>query len=228
MESLAPPGKEQMRQAILDPRPPSAVSHGVGIAGLVGLALWMTVARHYGMDGPFAAIAAVVACSVPMVAWSLIVDRVHRNRTTGIDWDAVPPPLSDTLDVSLAKLAGLWTTWGIIAVVYAVMRFYWVGNYTFAMTSFIVAAPFLFVGSIPYVVWLDRRLRNPRDGCWAFGAWLMGDRTVDRSAIADHARSWAVKAFFLAFMLSGFPGNFYDAVRRPFPDLADPVASTLR
>ncbi len=184
----------------------------------------MEIARHFAMFGPFSAITAVAAAGAPMVAWSLIVDKVHRNPTTGIDWDSPPRSFSTTFDVSLAKLAGLWTTWAVLAALFAVARFYWVGNYTFAMTTFIVAAPFLFASSIPYVIWLDRRLKNPRDGCWAFGAWLMGDRSADRSAIADHARSWAVKGFFLAFMLSGFPGNFYDTVQRAWPGFAEPVA----
>lgn len=52
---------------VADPRPASAVSHGVGLAGLVGLGAWMLVARAYGMYGPLAAIAAVVAAGVPMV-----------------------------------------------------------------------------------------------------------------------------------------------------------------
>jgi protein-S-isoprenylcysteine O-methyltransferase Ste14 len=207
-----------------DPRPRSAVSTGVGVAGLVGLAMWMGIARYFHMYGPFSAVTAAFAAGIPMVAWSLLVDRVHRNPTTGIDWSAPKKPLSATLDISLAKLAGLWATWAIIAVVYASARFYWVGNYTFAMKTFIVAAPFLFAGSVPYILWLDRRLKNPRDVCWAFGSWLMGDRSADRSAIADHFRSWAVKAFFTAFMLSGFPGNFFDTVQRPFPALNDPVA----
>ena len=208
---------------VADPRPRSAVSTGVGLAGLVGLAIWMAVARYFHMYGPFSAVAATFAAGIPMVAWSLLVDRVHRNPTTGIDWSRPARPLSETLDVSLAKLAGLWATWAIIAIVYATARFYWVGNYTFAMKTFIVAAPFLFVVSVPYILWLDTRLKNPRDGCWAFGSWLMGDKTAERSAIADHFRSWAVKGFFTAFMLSGFPGNFFDTVTRQFPALNDPV-----
>jgi len=36
---------------------------------------------------------------------------------------------------------------------------------------------------------------------------------AQRGAIANHARSWAVKAFFLAFMLSIVPGNFAGMVR---------------
>ena len=207
-----------------DRRPVSAVSTGVGVAGLAGLAIWMIVARYFHMYGPFSAIVAVLACGIPMAGWSVVVDRVHCNPTTGIDWASPPKRVSQTIETSLAKLAGLWATWAMIAVVYAVARFYWVGSYSFAMKTFIVAAPFLFVGSVPYIFWLDTRLKNPRDGCWAFGNWLMGDSGADQAAIADHFRGWAVKGFFLAFMLSGFPGNFYDTVQRPFPALTDPVA----
>lgn len=206
------------------PCPRSAVSHGVGLAGLAGLAVWIIAARRWGMTGELAAIMAVVACGLPMVGWSLIVDRVHRNPTTGIDWSAPPKPIAAILDISLAKLAGLWATWAIIAAVFAVSRFYWSGNYAFAMKLFIAAVPLLFVASIPYVIWLDTRLKNPLDGTWAFGSWLMGDSRADRAAIADHARSWAVKAFFTAFMLSGFAGNFYATVGAGLPDPRQPVA----
>ena len=208
-----------------DPRPQSAVSHGVGLAGLFGLFAWIFVARTYGLDGPYAALMNVVACGVPMVAWSLAVDKVHRNPSTGIDW-ANPKPLSETLDISLTKLAGLWLTWGGIAALYAVGRFYWEGNFAFAMACFQVAAPVVLALSIPWVMWMDRRLIEPKDGAWAIGAWLLNvDKSYDRQAIYAHLRSWGVKAFFLAFMLAIVPGGFGDFIRGDTSDiLRNPVA----
>ncbi|RHW18159.1 DUF1295 domain-containing protein [Sphingomonas gilva] len=210
-------------RAKADPRPASAVSTGVGVAGLIGFAVWLLIARHYGMDGPFAGLANLVAIGLPMVAWSLIVDKVHRNPSTGIDWSR-RTPLAETLDISLTKLAGLWVTWGAIAVFYAVGRWYWQGQYEFAMWCFQWAAPAVFAVSIPYVIWLDRKLVEPRDGAWALGAWLIGQgRAEEREAIFNHLRSWAVKGFFLAFMLSIVPGGFGDIVRwNPSAALADP------
>ena len=205
-------------------RPRSAVSTGVGLAGLVGLGCWLAVARQFGMKGELSALTAVVACAAPMVGWSIFVDRVHRHRTTGIDWTRRPRALAETLDISLAKLAGLWATWVLIAAIYAVARLYWQGSYGVAVRWLGTSAFVVFPASIAYVLWLDRRLRNPRDGAWAFGCWLMGDARADRSAIADHLRSWAVKGFFLAFMLSGFPGNFFNMVTTARPSLTDPVA----
>ncbi|MGL4303692.1 MAG: methyltransferase family protein [Sphingomonas sp.] len=194
-----------------DPRPVSAVSTGCGLAGLGGLFLWVAIARYYGMDGPYAALVNIAACALPMVLWAVLVDKVHRRPSTGIDW-STPKPWRETLDVSLTKLAGLWATWAGIALIYGTGRYYWRnqwGGFPFAMACFGVAAPLLLVGSIPYVLWIDRRLVAPKDGAWALGAWLMGlDEPIDREALYNHLRSWGVKAFFLAFMLAVVPPGF--------------------
>src|SRR3546814_14832883 len=88
-----------------------------------------------------------------------------------------------------------------------------------------LAAPFVFVLSIPYVLWLDRRLVDPKDGAYALGAWLMGTEPADPQAIANHLRSWAVQGFYLAFMLAIVPGGFGDFIRADTAALFDdPVA----
>jgi len=210
-----------------DPRPRSAVNGAVGAAGLAGLFAWVLVARHYHIDGPYAAMLAVIACGLPMVGWSLLVDRVHRNPTTGLDWSRPPRPWRETIDISLVKLAGLWATWGVIAVVYCIGRWYWSGQYLFAMEMLAAAAPVLVALSIPYVLWLDRRLADPRDGAHAFGVMLLGQGTADREALAEHVRSWAVKGFFIAFMISIVPGNWADVIRWPIAAvISDPVEMT--
>ena len=146
-----------------DPRPRSAVSHGVGVAGLIGLACWVLIARQYGMDGPYSALAACVACAIPMMIWSLLMDKVHLRPSTGIDWKN-PKRLKETFDISLVKLTGLWATWGLIAVIYCVGRWYWTGQYQFSMAMMEAAAPWVFVLSIPYVLVMDRsNLADVRD-----------------------------------------------------------------
>lgn len=206
-------------------RPKSAVSTGVGLAGLAGLLTWFAIARAFGMSGPFSALTNLVACGLPMVLWSIFVDKVHRSPSTGIDWDRPLPPRAETLDISLTKLAGIWATWAIIGCIYALCRFYWSGNYVFAMECFKYAAPVLFLLSPIYIIWLDRRLIEPKDGAWAFGNWLMGQGSADSEAIAHHFRLWAVKGFYLAFMLSIVPGAFNAVVARPWAEVTSgPVA----
>jgi protein-S-isoprenylcysteine O-methyltransferase Ste14 len=173
------------------------------------------------MDGPYAALVNVAAAALPMVLWSVLVEKVHRNPSTGIDWSNAKP-WRDTLDISITKLAGLWLTWGGIAAIYAIGRFYWDGGFRFSMWCFMWAAPILFVASIPYTLWLDRRMVEPKDGCWNLGAWLMGlNESRDNEAIYNHLRSWGVKAFFTAFMLAIVPPGFGDFVRGDMSQVLD-------
>ena len=132
-----------------DPRPKSAVSTMTGIAGLAGLFAWVAAARTWGMEGPLAALVALLACGVPMVLWSLLVDKVHRRPSTGIDWDMPPRPLRESADISLAKIVGLWGIWAVIGALYCVARWYWQGQYLFSMQVLGVAVLPLLVLSIP-------------------------------------------------------------------------------
>ncbi len=200
------------------------MSAGVGLAGLAGLFAWISVARTFGMDGSWSALANLFACGLPMALWSLFVDKVHLRPSTGLDWSRARP-MRDIVDISLVKIAGLWATWGAIGVVYCLGRWYWRGNYLFAMELFETMVPFLLLLSIPYVLWIDRHLVEPRDGAWHFGTWLIGQDGWEGEEIRHHLRAWAVKGFFLAFMFSIVPGGFGDVVRWARTDLlSDPVA----
>ena len=218
-------------------RPPSAVSAGVGLAGLIGLAAWLVVCRNWPavadlfgipgprerLSGPHAALMGLVWSSGPMIGWSLLVDKVHLRPSTGIDW-AQRRPLRDIADVSLTKLTGLWATWAILAGFYGLARWYWGGNYLFAMQVLGTASAPLFALSIPYVLWLDRVLVEPRDHAWHFGAMLIGRQDHDLAEVRKHWRVWAIKGFFGAFMISILPGGFAQVVLYDYGALAgDPA-----
>lgn len=217
--------------------PKSDVSIGVGLAGLAGLAFWVLVCRfwpqivdafglsapHEVMDGPGAAMMALVFSGTGMVGWSLLVDKVHLRPSTGIDW-SIKRPLRDVIDISMTKIAGLWATWAIIGFAYCVARWYWRGQYVFAMETLETAAPLLFLGAVPYVLWLDRVLVNPRDGAWHFGAMLIGREAWAADEVRKHWLAWAVKGFFCAFMISIVPGGFGAIVRSDWGTVVhDPV-----
>src|SRR6185369_2123336 len=79
------------------PRPASDVSAGVGLAGLAGLGLWILVCRSWPslvevlglpgpqprLSGPYAACLGVVFSGLPMIVWSLAMDKVHLRPSTG-------------------------------------------------------------------------------------------------------------------------------------------------
>jgi len=214
--------------------PPSDVSTGVGLAGLVGLFVWIAVCRSYPaladllglggslsgtrgvLSGPYAALAGMLFTAVPMAAWSVLVDKVHRRPSTGIDW-SLQRKLAEVLPISVVKLCGLWATWALLAAFYGLARWYWSGSYLFAMEVLTYAALPLVTLSVPYVIWLDRYLVEPRDGTWHFGAFLLGGGVIgreawDSAAIIRHWRAWAIKGFFGAFMISILPPGFAQVV----------------
>ncbi len=214
--------------------PPSDVSTGVGLAGMAGLFGWIMFCRSYPaiadglglegslsgargvLSGPTAALAAMLFTALPMALWSVMVDKVHRRPSTGIDW-SIRRPLAEVMPVAVVKLCGLWATWAILAVFYGLARWYWSGNYLFAMEVLTFAVLPLVALSVPYVIWLERHLVEPRDGTWHFGAFLLGGGVIgrdvlDHGAIAKHWRAWIIKGFFGAFMISILPGGFAEVV----------------
>ena len=217
-------------------RPASAVGIGVGLSGLTGLAIWVMIARNFGAladilgfpglperaSGPNAALLGIIACGAPMILWSLLIEKVHRRPSAGIDW-SLKRPLADVVDISIVKITGFWATWGLIAAVYAVGRFWWetrFADYPFSMQLFEIALVPLIVLSVPYIVWLDRHLIEPKDGAWHFGAWIAGRDGWDREMIQNHLRAWAVKGFFLAFMLAIVPSGFSTVVNFDLSEIA--------
>lgn len=221
------------RESIPIARPKSDVSAAVGLIGLAGLFAWVLFARAYPaiatsldlpgprevMSGPHAALVALLAAALPMALWSVVVEKVHRRPSTGLDWSlgrTRPPDRADTL----IKLIGLWATWAIIAALYCLCRWYWSGNYVFSMRVLGHAAIPLVVLSVPYVFWIDRYMVNPRDHAWNFGALLLRKGGWEVGMIKAHWRSWIIKAFFTAFMISIIPFAFRNVVEADFGLLA--------
>lgn len=217
--------------------PESDVSGAVGLAGALGLLAWVLFCRNFAefsefldlpgprarMDGPYAALAALLFSAGPMVAWSLIADKVHRRASTGIDWRQ-PRPVASVIEISIVKLAGLWATWAIIGFLYCAARWYWHGQYLFAMEVIGAAAIPLVVLSVPYMLWIDRVLVEPRDHAWHFGAMLIGRKAWEAGEVKKHWRAWIIKGFFGAFMISILPTGFAEVVNADFSGiLGDPV-----
>lgn len=218
-------------------RPKSDVSPGVGLVGVAGLLAWILLCRNWAtiaealdisgprmaMSGPYAAVATLLFTALPMIGWSLIIDKVHRRPSTGIDW-AKRCSLRETIRISAIKLVGYWATWAGIGFFYCVGRWYWDGQYLFAMDVIGALAVPMLVLSVPYVLWLDRYLIVPRDAAWHFGALLLRREGWDGGQVAKHWRTWAIKGFFSAFMISILPGGFALVVNADYAALMhDPV-----
>lgn len=211
-------------QAAGDAPPPSASSlaiSGVGLAGLVAALLALSVLQPPAAWRPWACL---FAAAVPMLLWAVLVEAAHRSPEAGLDLEH-PRSLADAVRTTGVKLVGLWTTWAVMAAAYWLLSaFHTPANLqTFRLAGLL--APAAVVLSVPYIFWVDQRMREPRDELWETGAAVLGlPGERDRAKLADHARAWLVKGFFLVFMLAIVPGAVGAATSPAFDRLlAEPA-----
>jgi protein-S-isoprenylcysteine O-methyltransferase Ste14 len=202
--------------------PRSAVSGATGAVGLIGLSAAVVLCRWFGLAAAAASVVALVACAAAMLAWTIAVEKAHLRPSTGLRFDRARP-LPETIGDSAVKLVGLWATWGAIACLYAVLRWYAAPEYGFPMHVLLYGAIPLLLLSIPYIVIFDRFADDRRDGCWHAGSLVLGRwRDVRREALEDHARAWIIKAFFLPYVLVLLPDSYVALTGGPAD--RDPVA----
>lgn len=190
-----------------------------GVAGLIGGVLLL---RSVSLPPDLEPLIAVAATALPMLLWAGFVERAHRDRAAGLDWDA-PRPWPATLATTGVKLVGLWGTWAVIAAVYWLARPLH-GSIGYGAETAALLLPWLIPLSAAYVLLVDRVMRSPRDELWHAGAALLLRPDVDRTHLADHARAWLVKGFFLGFMFSILPAGTAAVTTLPLAALlGDPV-----
>ena len=200
-----------------DPRPKSAVSTMTGVVGLAGLIAWTAVARAFGMDGPARGAGrprSPARCRCWL--WSILVDKVHRNPTTGhrLGQAAAAAP-GDARHQHRQDRRPVGHLGGDRRAL--LHRPLVLGRAPISSPCRCSA-----VG--------DRADARPFDSLCPLARPAPGRAArrrlafrpdADRPARAgrprrelhDFFRAWAVKGFFLAFMISIVPGNWADTIR---------------
>ena len=218
-------GREPELAVVTTEKPQSAVTNATGLVGLAGLIVGLLVLSRFEMVLAVRALCCLAACAVPMVVWAVFVEKTYLNPSTELDL-SYRRSKDEALKNTTTKLIGLWSTWAIIAVFYWIIRFYEGFGYTFYFLALLMCLPALVLLSPIYVYFVDRHSRDPYDGSWHMGKWIVGERElVDVEKLKDYGRVWFIKAFFLAFMVSIFPG-LVGAVTSPSVEeiLADPAS----
>jgi len=187
--------------------PASAVSHGCSLAGFAGMVLGAVLLARGSSLSPLEKCLVMIASAVlPMVVYSVVVDRVHRNPSTGLDWSS-PRPWGEVWQTTRIKWLGLSAAVVCLGVVYFSVRYYRAAGFALYFEFFERFSLWVLPLSLTYVAWVDRFMVKPRDGYWHAGQAVIGRwHEVDRAILRDFALAWAVKGFFLAFMASILTG----------------------
>jgi protein-S-isoprenylcysteine O-methyltransferase Ste14 len=174
--------------------PPSVSRYGLNLVGVAAALLAIVVLRDRHASGPGPVLIVCAAGVVPIVLLDVLVLRVHRRDSTGLDWDRAPTP--DLARVA-TKLLGLAATLAPIALAYFVFPEYgsWYNAFWNLLRRFGAG---LAATAVVYFWMVDGLMREPRDAYWQLGRVLLGHPGDARKAdLATHARGWLIKAFYL-------------------------------
>ena len=186
--------------------PASATHAAVGWSGAVCMLLAVSLVNVWQPLHQIAYLALIVMAAaalgvfVPDLLWQKVQRRtlVAPASTSEHGWSR-----------SVTKLIGLIGSVGFIALLYWLFPEYastgFYGNYWQALR---VVLPLWALLSLPYIYWVDRRLRTPCDALWQMGRLLtLGWRDVSGRVIGQHLLGWLVKGYYLPLMFTYFCDN---------------------
>jgi isoprenylcysteine carboxyl methyltransferase (ICMT) family protein YpbQ len=196
--------------------PRSVTNFGLNLVALASMLGALFIVRRHPFNLQNEVLVLLAAVALPVIVLDVIVLRVHRRESTGLDWSRRWSP--DTGRV-VTKLLGLALTLSLIALAYWAFPEY---NQPKSFYDPFYALLFRFwrplvVFAIAYVTIVDGLMREPRDVYWQLGRVVMGRFSdAKRDEIADHFRGWLVKAFFLPLMLVWMHDQVRDLVSFDF------------
>jgi protein-S-isoprenylcysteine O-methyltransferase Ste14 len=200
------------------PRLPASATHFglnlVGLASILGTLFFLRSQSFSLQDNVFALLG---GAAIPIVILDVLVLKVHRRASTGLDWDK---PFTPDYTRVATKLLGLGVTVGVIALAYWVFPEYHGSFYDpFYRGLRRVWLP-LVVGAPAYITLVDGVMIEPHDSYWQLGRVMLG-RAGDAKlpVLANHCKTWLVKAFFLPLMLVWMHGESRTLIRFDFSSI---------
>jgi hypothetical protein len=148
---------------------------------------------------------------VPDLLWQ----RVQRRTLS--------EPGAGNLARSLTKLVGVAGAVGCIALLYWLFPEYGSqGFYSNYWESLRILLPAWAVVALPYIYWVDQRMREPRDAVWQTGRLLLGHwRDVSGAAVWQYLLGWLVKGYYLPLMFTYFCQNLDKLLHYDLTQLTD-------
>jgi len=198
--------------------PRSATNYGLNmvavVAVLVAIAVLHQREEELARHGLHLSMQNVVlwlcgAAIVPVVVLDVLVLKVHKRASTGLDWNKFEP---DPARVA-TKVLGVAATIAPLALIY-----WWTpeynGSFYDPLYNLLRRFWLTLVVAVPAYAWIvDGYMRQPKDAYWQLGRVFLGRwRDADRKEIANHYRGWLVKGFFLPLMLVWMHGTAHELV----------------
>lgn len=179
--------------------PTSCTSYWTNCVGFLCFLLVSLILRDFrGLSQNTVTLLSLAAIALPLVVMELAQRRVYARPSSGLDFSAWPAV--DWARVA-TKLYGLAMTLAGIAALYWLLPEYHRDFYVPFWQLLKGVLPFVLLAVVPYFIFIDRTMVEPRDGYWQCGMLLLGrSERVDGKVLIQYALGWLVKAFFIPLM----------------------------
>ena len=206
-------------------RPASATHAAVAFSGVACMLLCVTLLNFWHPVHQIAHLALIVMAAtavgvfVPDLLWQKVqwrtlapaasIAAAIASQSPSTSTSANPATLDSSAARVATKLVGLLGSIGCIAALYWLFPEYGSqGFYTNYWTALRVVLPLWALVCVPYIYWVDRHLREPRDGLWQMGrALTLQWQDVSGRVLAQHLLGWLVKGYYLPLMFTYFCDN---------------------
>lgn len=193
----APPTQPQTPQTnAATGRPSSATDIFAGLIGMAGGTVAFMAMHGWDEADYIKSLVVLASCTIPMIAYEVLVRRVYRAPSSGLSAAPVNP-----LNVPriVQKLVGFWFTLCVIGAAYWLMPEY--GSfYEPFKKAVIFCLPWLIAAAPVYIWFVDRRQLDPVDAYVDVYRLLLGHKPASWNGLRTYALGWLVKAFFLPLM----------------------------
>jgi protein-S-isoprenylcysteine O-methyltransferase Ste14 len=180
----------------------------VAFTGLFGFISTFLVLKEFELNTVLLTTFCMLGTALPMILLEIFVLKVHGRDSAGLDARKIHPLDATTCRRIAVKWLGFVGTLALIAFTYWLFPEYGRDFYKPFWSFAILFIPVLLVFSIPYFVYVDRRMKDPDDGYLQAGYLFLGklDR-VDARVLKEYFLGWIIKGFFLPLMFVYFERN---------------------
>ncbi len=196
--------------------PPSA-THGlvalVGISSLLATLCWLKLSPTIEISWLYSSLLLLLAPFTSMAIIDLAWQKVHLRPSTGLSFAQHNPNIGR----ALTKYLGLLGTIGFLYLIYWLFPEYHGSFYDKFYELVRIIVPIWIVLALPYFIWIDSKMINPKDGYWNAGLLLLGKfRDIDRKYLIQHTLGWLIKGYFFPLMFTYTTQNLGDFLRTDY------------
>lgn len=176
--------------------PPSVNNQWFNLLGF-GIAICVfIVCAKFKLNNFITVLTTLFAYTLPIVLLECYYLQTPYRESSGLQaaW------CKSNIERVFYKLVGLYTTLIIILFCYWLFPEYKKPEYREYWVFLQKIAPWFMIISVPYVIFVDGKMRQPQDAYWTLGRLVCCAPPSVHQNLSQHALAWLVKGFFLPLM----------------------------